>query len=33
LHLLGYDHVVDAEAEAMEARERRYLARVGRTRP
>jgi probable rRNA maturation factor len=26
LHLLGMDHVVDAEAEAMEARERSHLA-------
>jgi probable rRNA maturation factor len=33
LHLLGYDHVVDVEAEQMEARERSYLARVGRSRP
>jgi probable rRNA maturation factor len=33
LHLLGYDHVEDGDAEAMEARERRYLAAVGRTRP
>jgi probable rRNA maturation factor len=29
LHLLGYDHVVDAEAEAMEALETRILARLG----
>ena len=33
LHLLGYDHVVEAEAEAMEQREREILALVGRTRP
>ena len=26
LHLLGYDHIVDGEAEAMEARERDILA-------
>jgi probable rRNA maturation factor len=26
LHLLGYDHLVDAEAEAMEALETRILA-------
>jgi len=26
LHLLGYDHQVDSEAEAMEARERELLA-------
>ena len=32
LHLLGYDHVEDDEAERMEARERELLARVGRTR-
>lgn len=29
LHLLGYDHLVDAEAEAMEALETRILARLG----
>ncbi len=29
LHLLGYDHEADADAEAMEATERRALARVG----
>lgn len=29
LHLLGYDHIVDAEAERMEALERRALARLG----
>jgi probable rRNA maturation factor len=33
LHLLGYDHVVDDEAERMESRERLHLAEVGRTRP
>ena len=32
LHLLGYDHVDDDEAERMEARERELLAKVGRTR-
>jgi probable rRNA maturation factor len=29
LHLLGYDHETDAEAEAMEARERAILASLG----
>ncbi len=29
LHLLGYDHIEDAEAEAMEALETRALARLG----
>ncbi|QLP96373.1 MAG: rRNA maturation RNase YbeY [Rhodoblastus sp.] len=29
LHLLGYDHNDDEEAEAMEATERRALARIG----
>lgn len=29
LHLLGYDHEDDAEAEAMENRERAILARLG----
>ena len=29
LHLLGYDHVEDAEAEAMEALETRALQRLG----
>ncbi len=29
LHLLGYDHETDAEAEAMEARERLILATLG----
>ena len=33
LHLLGYDHVVDSEAEQMEQRERDLLAVVGRARP
>jgi len=33
LHLLGYDHVIEAEAEAMEEREREILALVGRERP
>lgn len=33
LHLLGRDHIVEAEAEAMEQREREILASVGRTRP
>ena len=33
LHLLGRDHVVDAEAELMEEREREILAMVGRKRP
>ena len=33
LHLLGYDHIEDDEAEQMEARERTLLAAVGRTRP
>lgn len=32
LHLLGYDHGVDDEAERMEQRERDLLSRVGRTR-
>ena len=32
LHLLGYDHAVDAEAEHMEQRERELLAGVGRVR-
>lgn len=32
LHLMGYDHVADADAEVMEARERHYLALVGRIR-
>jgi len=29
LHLLGFDHEVDADAEAMEAMESRILARLG----
>ncbi len=29
LHLLGHDHIEDAEAEAMEALETRILARLG----
>jgi probable rRNA maturation factor len=29
LHLLGYDHETDAEAESMEARERAILAGLG----
>jgi probable rRNA maturation factor len=29
LHLLGYDHIEDTEAEAMEALETRILARLG----
>lgn len=29
LHLLGYDHQADAEAEAMEARERAILGQLG----
>lgn len=29
LHLLGYDHIRDDEAEAMEARERTLLAKLG----
>ena len=29
LHLFGYDHKIDAEAEKMEALERRILARLG----
>lgn len=32
LHLLGYDHVSDEDAETMEARERQLLAEVGRRR-
>lgn len=32
LHLLGYDHVEDDDAERMEARERELLARAGNTR-
>ena len=33
LHLLGYDHVVDSEAEQMEQRERDLLAAAGLVRP
>ncbi len=33
LHLLGYDHVADADAEVMESREQAHLAKIGRTRP
>ena len=33
LHLLGYDHVDDDEAEQMEARERDLLAAAGLVRP
>ena len=33
LHLLGYDHIVDAEAEAMEALETRILAKLGIANP
>ena len=33
LHLLGYDHQDDSEAEVMETREREILATEGRTRP
>lgn len=33
LHLLGRNHVIEAEAEAMEQREREILAMVGRARP
>ena len=29
LHLLGYDHIEDADAEVMEAEERRILAGLG----
>ena len=32
LHLMGWDHPDDEDAEAMEAREGAILARVGRTR-
>jgi probable rRNA maturation factor len=32
LHLLGYDHQNDEEAEAMEQRERELLAKVGKER-
>lgn len=33
LHLLGYDHVADADAEQMEQRERDLLSTVGVVRP
>ena len=33
LHLLGYDHIEEVEARAMEHREAQILRRVGRTRP
>jgi len=33
LHLLGYDHIVDSEAEQMEQRERDLLAVLGLVRP
>jgi len=33
LHLLGYDHVDDVDAELMEDRERVHLAEAGRIRP
>jgi probable rRNA maturation factor len=33
LHLLGYDHETDAEAEAMEAKERLILAALGHADP
>ncbi len=29
LHLLGYDHIIEAEAEEMEAEERQILAALG----
>jgi probable rRNA maturation factor len=32
LHLLGYDHIEDEDAERMEARERQILTKAGRTR-
>lgn len=32
LHLLGYDHEADSDAERMEQRERDLLAKVGRVR-
>lgn len=32
LHLLGYDHIDDDDAEQMEGRERELLVKVGRTR-
>ncbi len=33
LHLLGYDHMDEADAETMEHREEQLLRMVGRTRP
>lgn len=33
LHLLGHDHIADDEAEAMEALERKLLARLGFSDP
>jgi probable rRNA maturation factor len=33
LHLLGFDHASDQDAEAMEARERQILARLGISDP
>ena len=33
LHLLGYDHQIDAEAEAMEAMERSIMAGLGEADP
>lgn len=32
LHLLGYDHIEEEDAELMEQRERELLSKVGRTR-
>jgi probable rRNA maturation factor len=32
LHILGWDHATDEEAELMEAREAEHLATMGRTR-
>ena len=33
LHLLGYDHIQESEAEVMEAKERRILAELGFSDP
>ncbi|MEM6775941.1 MAG: rRNA maturation RNAse YbeY, partial [Pseudomonadota bacterium] len=33
LHLLGYDHLEDGEAELMESLERRILASLGHADP
>jgi probable rRNA maturation factor len=33
LHLIGYDHLTDEEAEHMEALETRILARLGAADP